>query len=142
MIIISFFYQISPTYSHTVHVGQYDIVFASLQWCIASTYTCLSSLWNNSDPSSLFLSCSIFAAVRLMRIDGPRALNFLRSPLRSFYAYDIALLLCTSLAACIECRFQMPADFANISTQGCEVADDWSILINMDQHDLNTHSSI
>lgn len=71
-------------------------------------------------------------AVRLMRIDGPRALNFLRSDAHrsthtiSHFFFFHAL----PYAACIECRFQMLADFASISTQDCVVAGGRSILIN------------
>lgn len=87
----------------------HDICFFTMTYTVD---THLSSLQNDSDPSFLFFSCSSPQAaarttVRLMRIDGLRTLNFLRSvahrSTHTIFHFSHAL----PCAACIECRFQM-----------------------------------
>lgn len=62
--------------------------------------------------------CTI--AVRLMRIDGPRALNFLRTVARRSI-YTTVFLFYAPTPVCIGCRFQMY--FASVTAQGCKAAD-------------------
>lgn len=65
---------------------------------------------------------------RVMRIDGPRALNFLHSVNLPRIRYFSPMHLPAPM--CIECRFQMLVDFTSATAQGCKMTDDRSILIN------------
>lgn len=62
--------------------------------------------------------------LRLMRIDGPRTLNFLCSVVHhsthTIFHFFFHTLPCT---ACIECRFQMLTGISQVSIQGRMVVD-------------------
>lgn len=87
----------------------HDICFFTMTYTVD---THVSSLQNDSDPSFLVFSCSLPQAaacttVRLMRIDGPRTLNFLRSVAHRSTHMVSHFFHAFPYAACIECRFQM-----------------------------------
>lgn len=62
-----------------------------------------------------------------MRIDGLGALNFFRFVAQTPHAYDLPPLSIPHLPQCIECRFQVPVDFASLTAQGCN-ARDWRLV--------------
>lgn len=76
-------------------------------------------------PLALSAAMQHRRCARLMRIDGPRALNFLRSVAHSFYAYiprSSPVRLASVHPVRIECRFQTLTDFASVTAQGCEAS--------------------
>jgi len=109
------------------HIGQYDMISASLQWLIPLTRPVYSHCKRQWPFFSLFFSVfAVSSSLHRCAADENRWLENLELSLlcRSTHTIFHFFFHALPCAACIECRFQMLArDFASVNSRSWLMAD-------------------